>query len=320
MTVLNYQSALKVLYREDFSWLFCLCCALFIVGTGLTFQAPWVDWDASDYINVAENIFDGRGIVSGWESDNIQAYWPLTVWPPFYPILIATFMVLGSSSVNAAMWIPILSFAGMVVLSFFIGRDLGSPIIGYLAALSCLFMSSFWEMARWAMTEMPYMFFSLLGLYLVMRYCEDKKPSILLLSAIFCGFGAITRYMGISLIITGILIIFFVSGKKNFSHLKNAFIFGFISFLPVGLVFLRNIYYKGHFSGADRGAGSGDIFGVLRDVVNVLGSDLNPFKSIFFFEPLRVMGTFSLIFALCIIGFMIYGVYVTDKAKFKSSL
>lgn len=317
MTALNYQQLMSIIGRRDISWLFCICCALFIIGMGLTFQAPWVDWDASDYINVAENIVDGRGIVSGWESDNIHAFWPLTVWPPFYPILIAALMEMGFSSVSAAMWVPILSFAGIVVISFFFGRDLGSPLIGYLSALCCLSMSSLWEMTRWAMTEMPYIFFSLLGLYLLLKYGNTRNNWLLVLSALFCGFGAITRYMGVTLIITGVIILLLLVRTKPLTNLKQIMVFGLISSIPVCLVFIRNIYYKGSFSGADRGTGSGSFTGVSHDMVKVLLSDLNPFG--WAVSP-GVSGFYGVVILLLVIaaGLLLYGVYRSAKGGFRS--
>jgi len=305
--------------RRDISWIFCICCALFVIGMGLTFQAPWVDWDASDYINVAENIVHGKGIVSGWESDNIHAFWPLTVWPPFYPILIACLMEIGFSSVSAAMWIPILSLAGIVVVSFFFGRDLDSPVTGYVWALCCLSMSSFWEMSRWALTEMPYIFFSFLGLYLLMYYLNSRLYWALLLSALCCGAGAVTRYMGVTLIMTGVLILVLQSWKRSKSRIKEILAFGLISSIPVCLVFLRNIIYKGHFSGADRGSGSGTFSGITTDIARILTTDLNPFKSLT--DSVLFSGT-EVIFGILILAavFLLCGVYISDKGNFKTTL
>jgi|GEM_PF-6261409 len=319
MTDLTYKKSIEFLNRRDVSWLFCACCALFVIGMGLTFQAPWVDWDASDYINVAENIVHGKGVVSGWESDNIHAFWPLTVWPPFYPILIACLMEVGFSSVSAAMWIPILSLAGIVVVSFFFGRDLDSPVTGYIWALCCLSMSSLWEMSRWAMTEIPYIFFSILGLYLLMYYLNSRFYWALLLSALCCGAGAVTRYMGVTLIMTGVLILVLQSWKRSKNRIKEIITFGLISSIPVCVVFLRNIIYKGSFSGAVRGSGSGTLFGISSDIVHVLISDLNPFK------PLDISVLFSrteVIFGILIIVviFLLYGVYISEKANFKTTL
>lgn len=285
---------------------------------GLTFQAPWVDWDASDYINVAENIVAGKGIVSGWESDTIHAFWPLTVWPPFYPILIAALMNMGFSSVSAAMWIPILSFAGIVIIAFFLGRDLGSPLIGYLSALCCLSMSSLWEMTRWAMTEIPYIFFSLLGLYLLMRFCSTRTYWLLWLSALFCGLGAITRYMGVSLIITGVLVLLLQNRTKPLSKLKNIIVFGLISSILVCLIFARNIYYKGSFSGADRGAGSGSVTGVIHNLITIPISDLNPFKSALSFDISGNTGWILLLLFVIVAAYLLYGIYRSDIRKFHS--
>jgi 4-amino-4-deoxy-L-arabinose transferase-like glycosyltransferase len=317
MAALNYRQYANFLNRRDVSWVFCICCALFIIGMGLTFQAPWVDWDASDYINVAENIVHGKGIVSGWESDNIHAFWPLTVWPPLYPILIACLMMIGFSSVSAAMWIPILSLAGIAVVAFFFGRDLDSPITGYLWALCSLSMSSFWEMTRWAMTEMPYIFLSLLGLYLLMRYFRSRSQWILLLSALICGAGAITRYMGVTLILTGVLILALQSWKRPVPRIKQMMLFGVISSIPVCFIFIRNLYYKGHFSGADRGSGTGTFVGIITDMMRVITSDLNPFNIFTGYAGLFAVEIFVLSLLTCIAAFLLFGVYNSDKKNIK---
>ncbi|HWQ63915.1 MAG TPA: glycosyltransferase family 39 protein, partial [Methanospirillum sp.] len=264
--------------RRDVSWIFCICCALFVIGMGLTFQAPWIDWDASDYINVAENIVHGKGIVSGWESDTIHKFWPLTVWPPLYPILIAALMLVGFTSVNAAMWVQILSLAGIVVVSFYLGREIDSPLVGYLSAFLILWMSTLWELTRMALTEVPYIFFSIIGLFFLIRYLKSETSWYLLYAALFCGAGAVTRYMGVTLIFTGLLILTIQPWKKPIAQLRQIGVFGIISFLPLCLVFMRNISSTGYFSGADRGGGSGNIAGVAHDMANVIISDLTPFK------------------------------------------
>nr|WP_319538928.1 glycosyltransferase family 39 protein [uncultured Methanospirillum sp.] len=302
--------------RQDVSWIFCICCALFVIGMGLTFQAPWVDWDASDYINVAENIVHGKGVVSGWESDTIHKFWPLTVWPPLYPILIAVLVLVGFSSVNAAMWVQILSLTGIVVVSFHLGKETDSPLVGYLSALVILLMSTLWEMARMALTEVPYIFFSIIGLYFLIRYLKSGTYWFLLFAALLCGTGAVTRYMGVTLIFTGLFILVIQPWKKPVSQLKQIGLFGIISSLPLCLVFIRNISNTGHFSGADRGGGSGNIAGVAHDMAQILISDLTPFK------PLGNLGASNGIFAItCIIlvivaALLLYGVYQSDKRKF----
>ncbi|MDD1728087.1 MAG: glycosyltransferase family 39 protein, partial [Methanospirillum sp.] len=317
MAEFNLQQYLSIINRWDVSWIFCICCALLVLGIGLTFQAPWIDWDASDYINVAENIVDGKGIVSGWESATIHKFWPLTVWPPFYPILIAAFMTLGFTSVSAAMWIQILAFAGIVIVSFFFGKEIDSPLVGYLCAISILCMSALWELSRMALTEIPYIFLSLVGLYLLLRYVNTKNYWVLVLSVLFCGAGAVTRYMGITLILTGFLILVFQSRKRTLSDLIPALVFGVISSIPVCLVFFRNIEVTGHFSGADRGAGSGIFTGVTHDLIQVMVSDLNPFKLLFFerISDWVSIGIFS--FLMVVAVFLTYGVYIGGKTRFK---
>lgn len=267
---------IRYLYRKEALWAFCLLCSIFVISTGLSFQVPWVAWDALDYINAAENIYSGKGIVNGWESDNYSNYWPLTVWPPFYPIIIAACMTLGFSSVNAAMWVTILSFLGVVLSSFFIGKELGSPVIGYLTALCCLVLESLWQLSRWALTEMPFIFFSLVTILFLMRFSSERKRPFLILAAVFCGLAAITRFMGVTLIMSGVILLLLGLKGQGFIRLKNALIFGLIASIPVALIFLRNVWYTGHISGANRGGGSGDITGVILDFITVFITDFNP--------------------------------------------
>lgn len=274
--MMKEKGLIRYLYRKEAIWAFCLLCSIFVIGTGLSFQVPWVAWDALDYINAAENIYSGKGIVNGWQSDNYSNYWPLTVWPPFYPILIAACMTLGFSSVNAAMWVTILSFLGVVLISFFIGKELGSPVIGYLAALCCLVLESLWQLSRWALTEMPFIFFSLITILLLMRFSSERKLPLLILAAIFCGLAAITRFMGVTMIISGVILLLLGLKEQKFIKLKNTLIFGLIASIPIGLVFLRNVWYTGHISGANRGGGSGDITGVISDFIIVFITDFNP--------------------------------------------
>ena len=126
--------------------------------------------------------------------------------------------------------------------------------------------------------------------------------------------------MGVTLILTGVLILAIQANKKSKDRIKQVLIFGIISSIPVSLVFLRNIVYKGQFSGADRGSGSGSFLNVTNDIVHVSFSDLNPFRSLTSSTISFGIEILILLSLVIIAFFLLYGVYLSNKNQFKKTV
>ena len=93
----------------------------------------------------------------------------------------------------------------------------------------------------------------------------------LALSAVFAALAALTRYMGVALIISGVLILLARRNVPVRQRLKHALAFGAISSLPLAGVMVRNQLVSGALFGIRTGSGGTGPVGTVP--VQFAGSD-----------------------------------------------
>ncbi len=164
-------------------------------------------------------------------------------YPPLYFILIAITTLLTDNAINAS---KILQFLALILNSFFISiivwkgtqKSLLPTII-----CSLLFATSMpvLYIHTMAWTEGIFCFFMLSGFYALANYIKKNNFQTLFIASIFISLAFLTRYVGITLVITGILVIFLYT-KNNIEKTKKCLYFSLISLLPM-LLWLGSIFF-----------------------------------------------------------------------------
>jgi hypothetical protein len=199
----------------------------------VTTWGPVIFSDATGYLTVARNILAGNGIGSYEASGNFGV---MTLHPPFYSILLAFFGLTGLDVVVITRWLQALSF-GLVV--FFSGLGLwrlsNSLWLGVCGALTLLASPLLLYLFTLAMSEPPFLLFSVsatLALLLALRQGSFKW---LALAAICAGLSVVTRLVGLAWVTVGVLMvaIFWPGGWKG--RLAAVLCHGGIGILPFAL-------------------------------------------------------------------------------------
>jgi hypothetical protein len=91
--------------------------------------AARITTDAEQYIGTARNLLAGRGLVSDVALGELhyrfgRLPFPLTDFPPGYPLLIAVFLAFGATGTAAVVWINFLSLFTSALLIYAILRTL----------------------------------------------------------------------------------------------------------------------------------------------------------------------------------------------------
>ena len=152
--------------------------------------------DSYYYIHAARDWLSGSGF---------------TLTPHFPPMLTLILSAAGLSGLDplvAVRWLNAALFGLNIFLTgwliFWISR---SQIFSLTGALLFLASSTLIEAHSWAMSEPLFISFSLLGIYCFFRACRGRRFSTLLLTGIIFGLAAATRYIGVSLLAAGILVL-----------------------------------------------------------------------------------------------------------------
>jgi 4-amino-4-deoxy-L-arabinose transferase-like glycosyltransferase len=208
------------------------------IGFLLSYMASWrgiaLSPDSVSYISAAKSLLAGDGFMH-YDGK------PFVLWPPLYPMLLAGLSALGLAVLDAARLLNALFFAGIVFLSgLWLRRTLESrPQV--VAGLALILLSpALRDVGSYAWSEPLFIILSLLALYCLGRYTRLGTPRMLLAAALFTAGAILTRYIGVTLAATGVLLLLARRPSSPVRGLRDATVYGVISGLPFLLWIGRN--------------------------------------------------------------------------------
>jgi hypothetical protein len=199
--------------------------------------------DSVAYIGGARNVLAGNGY-SRMTGDG--SYAPITHFPPILSLVLVSIGLLGPDPLVSIRWVNILFFGANILLSGIIVRRItGSRVFGILGALLFLLSDPLLRVHSFALSEPLYLFISMVSLCLLVRYLHQPAWYWLVGAGLLASIGYLTRYVGISLYGTTLLVLLvFGSSWKN--RLWNVLLF-MVSSLPlVGIWSLRSTRLTGN--------------------------------------------------------------------------
>ena len=194
--------------------------------------------DTMTFLSTALNLLAGEGLrdVTGR---------PLTGWPPLLPLLIAAFGWVGLDPLIAGRWVNAAAF-GLTILAA--GCWLRSHLRSqWLTLAATAIIAASLPLSDWApyiKTEPLFVLFTLLALMQLAAFLNRKTDSPLWWAAVFTALAAITRYPGVALIGTGVLVLL------PLARLRQTLVFGAVSSVPLLAVLVRNWAVTGHLTRA----------------------------------------------------------------------
>lgn len=207
--------------------------------------------DSVIYIVSARNLLNGNGLSTSFYSG---AFVPMTHYPPLYSTLLAGIGIFGMDPVEGARWLSAFFFAANAVL---VGMVLHVSTRSFWLSLfgSLLMLGSFpiVQIHSMVWSEPVFVFFTLLGIFLLVIYIEEGNPWFLVSASAAAALSSLTRYAGIALVAAGMVGVFLLHQKSWQKKFIDAVIFGAISSLPMSLWMVRNLVFTG--SATDRQLG-----------------------------------------------------------------
>ena len=230
-----------------------LAAAAAALGAGLVLlrvagYGPLVWWDAVYYITVARNLLAGDGFVG-------LGGVPLTTQPPLYPALLAgggglfgldPYAVAGP--LNAVLF-------GLTVLvaGWWLRRRLRSRFLWLWGCFSIALALPLADVASQALSESAFILFVTLALTQIDVHLGGGGRASLMRAAA-CGAAAcLTRYMGVSVILTVIPLLLAARVAPR-EKVKRIAVYTLLAAAPLGLWMLRNFLLVG-FTTGERGRG-----------------------------------------------------------------
>ena len=231
--------------RLDRSMLFvtamaCLGAAHVLVRTS-TYGAG-IGADSVSYLSTAENLLAGEGLQDFRGAG-------LLPWPPLFPSLLAAIGLLGIEPLDAGRLVNVASCGLIILLSgLWLRRSLRSRLLAMGAVLALAMSYPLGYFSSFIMTDAIFVLFTLLALMRMESFSNrDVRWGPLVLAALFTALAAMTRYAGIAVVVTGVLMLLLYAGGTLADRLNRAAVYGAISAVPVGVVFARNYMLFGDY-------------------------------------------------------------------------
>lgn len=214
---------------------------LAIVGTSLILLSTnrygaGLSPDSVGYIGIARNLIASEGLIDYNGALTI-------IWPPLYPTLLALVSrTLGmdplsiANIVNALIFGLIVYVGGKVIFkhfSFF-------PTFALVGTLAILASRPLFIVSVMAWTEPLFILFVLLCFISADRYLLKKDVTSLILFASMVALLPLIRYIGVTLIFWGMLIVVVFHCGNLKSRIGHVSLFTLISALPLGIWLIRN--------------------------------------------------------------------------------
>ncbi len=236
--MLNLEEVNKKILQHEKKILFVLVlvCALQIIFFAVNTPVP-NGQDTFWYMKLANSLVSGKG----YSFDGIN---PHSQYPPGLSILLIPFLLIFKNAyIGGLVLIGILSLLALL-LTYKVGKLL-NPLVALTATILLLFHNLFISFTTTILTEIPFMVFSLLGLYLFIKGFENKKLFLYAFPVI--AFSCLIRYDGFMLIFPMIYCTYLNRKKVPYLIKTDSFIIGIvIGSIILGAWFLRNLIAFGN--------------------------------------------------------------------------
>lgn len=196
--------------------------------------------DTVQYIDGARNLLSGHGYsrLTGWGGTT-----PITNFPPLYSLILAVFIKAGIPPIQAVWWISLVFLCVNIFLIGLLGRRLtGSNWGGLLSGGLLLISDPFYRHHLFALTEPVFLFCYFMTLLLL---ADARKKTTLVIAGLFAGLAYLTRYIGITLLVSSLIFLLFFSGSWR-ARLKSTALFLAGALPPLGVWTIRNMIVTGN--------------------------------------------------------------------------
>ena len=234
-----------------------LFCATWLLHSTLERYGIWLTLDSLRYLETAENVRDGRGLVLGHYLLIGQAQ-PLTAWPPLYPVFLSVFLRQDSSILYQTILPNLLLY---LLSGLFLFLTLKRLVGASWALAGCsvwLVSVHAWTVYHYAWSETLFIPLSLAGIWMLVELltaCKRCYSTVAIMMGVTFIIIALfyTRYIG------GIFVVFLglawlLKSKYNQCRFYPGFLIIAGSFFcgAVSIWIWRNLTLTGDTSGIRR--------------------------------------------------------------------
>ena len=257
-----------------------------------------IDW-AFNYLSAAESLAAGEGLLSPGGGQ-------MVLYAPFFSIAMALLSLLGIEPVDGGRLINAAAFGLLILVSgLYLSRRLKSQPIALGAAVAVMVAVPLAHFASTLLSESLFILFTVLALMPLESFLNRRSGrAALALSAVFAALAALTRYIGVALIFSAVLMLLLRRDVPVRQRLKDSLVFGVISSLPLAAAMTRNYLVSGTLTGDRSGSSGQSLFDGLVQIIVVFEGWADPLAPVQWqlqHSPWLIIGVFLLLAAVLIV-------------------
>ena len=200
--------------------------AFFFVNIGS--EPLWIA-DERTYAQWAFHMIKNGDYLNPWAAGEFSFYIakpPLNMW-----FMSLAYQVFGINNFSMRIWSALFGDLSLIAV-FYLGKKLYNSYVGFLSAIVLGTFTSFFVLARHAMTDVPFVFFSLVSIYFFVQSEKTENfTRFAVLGGLFFGLALMTRQVA-ALLIPLIIFVYLVLTNRSIRFLFSK---RFVLFLGIGL-------------------------------------------------------------------------------------
>ena len=231
--------------RFGIDWFTALLAAFAALAGGLILlrtnnYGAAIAGDSLLYLSVAENLLDGNGFVA-WNTKRIYSD-----GAPLFSLALAGVGLFGVEILEAARYLNAAAFGLTVfVTALWLRCRVVPHFLVLWSACACALPVFLSTSAASVMTEPLFLLFTTLSLFTLDGFLDTRRRSFLLAAAASAALAWLTRYIGVTLVASALLLLL-LQGRTAFpTRIRYAALYAIIAGAPVGLWMLRNVLHTG---------------------------------------------------------------------------
>lgn len=195
--------------------------------------------DSPLYISVARNLLEGAGFIDLYGNDLIAA-------APLFTVVIALVSSVGIDAITAAAYVNAIIFGLITVATTtWLRRHIESRFLVLLAGCAVVLSVLLARSSAAVLTDPLFILLVILSLTALDRFLDTSKWSTLVLAGIWTTLACLTRYIGVTIFITGWLILLIQRGSPIRQKAKRVVVYSAIAMAPVSAWMLHNYFVSG---------------------------------------------------------------------------
>jgi 4-amino-4-deoxy-L-arabinose transferase-like glycosyltransferase len=194
--------------------------------------------DSGVYITLAKSLSAGEGYREIFLTDRP----PHTLYPPVFPLLLAPVLYLFGDNFLAMKLLLVAMAMITLYLTYRFYRDVSDDLMAFLVVMFTATSHGLLFYSQSIMSEIPYLFFSVLALCWLHRYSHERSWSVLAvaMAAALISLAYLTRLIGLSLLLATVIYLIGESAGELRVRIKRAAVITGLAAIPAVLWFLRN--------------------------------------------------------------------------------